>query len=180
MNTAATSSRSRPSTNAATARSRNASCADGDKCRASPTSSLTRCSTIQNPYRFGSISPTDPYGSPQPLTQVLANPDGYAAHLERRWAQETEERRRDAERKQAQQRREAARRQAQEQREAARRAVERGERPDLDRIWANRKIGPDGSVTFPDLDQATDPQPPTAPAPPTPAPPAPRRRFFRP
>ncbi|GAA2716339.1 MULTISPECIES: hypothetical protein [Streptomyces] len=38
---AATSSRSRPATNAATARSRRASCADGDRCRASPTRSLT-------------------------------------------------------------------------------------------------------------------------------------------
>ncbi len=53
--TAATSSRVRPATNAATARSRRASCADGDNCRASPTSSLTQGPTTQNTYRFGSI-----------------------------------------------------------------------------------------------------------------------------
>ncbi|WP_312636300.1 hypothetical protein [Streptomyces noursei] len=53
-NTAATSSRVRPATNAATARSRRVSCADGDNCRASPTSSLTQGSTTQNTYRFGS------------------------------------------------------------------------------------------------------------------------------
>ncbi|MFJ1566049.1 hypothetical protein ACIOG8_17785 [Streptomyces erythrochromogenes] len=40
-NKAATSSRSRPATNAATARNRRASCADGDRRRASPTRSLT-------------------------------------------------------------------------------------------------------------------------------------------
>jgi hypothetical protein len=39
--TAATSSRLRPATNAAIARSRRASWADGDRCRASPTRSLT-------------------------------------------------------------------------------------------------------------------------------------------
>ncbi|MFD9603252.1 hypothetical protein OG609_28805 [Streptomyces sp. NBC_01224] len=33
--------RARPATNAATARNRRASCADGDRCRASPTRSLT-------------------------------------------------------------------------------------------------------------------------------------------
>lgn len=54
-NTAATSSRVRPATNAATARSRRASCADGDNCRASPTSSFTQGSTTQNTHRFGSI-----------------------------------------------------------------------------------------------------------------------------
>ncbi|MCU7827251.1 hypothetical protein [Kitasatospora sp. DSM 101779] len=69
----------------------------------------------------------------QPFHDALANPDGYAAHLERRWAQEAEERRRETERKEAEQRREAARQQAQ-QREAATQAVERDERPDLDRI----------------------------------------------
>ncbi|MGY3203032.1 hypothetical protein ACVW19_003547 [Streptomyces sp. TE5632] len=37
---AVTSSQSRPATNAATARSHRASCADGDRCRASPTRSL--------------------------------------------------------------------------------------------------------------------------------------------
>ncbi|MFI5755729.1 hypothetical protein [Streptomyces sp. NPDC051569] len=40
-NIAATSSLSRPTINAATARSRRSSCADGGRCRASPTRSLT-------------------------------------------------------------------------------------------------------------------------------------------
>lgn len=39
-NTAATSSRVRPTTNAVTARNRRASCADGDNCCVAPTSSL--------------------------------------------------------------------------------------------------------------------------------------------
>lgn len=59
-NTAATSSRVLPATNAATARSRRASCAEGDNCRASPTSSLTHGPTTQNPYRFGSIAALAP------------------------------------------------------------------------------------------------------------------------
>lgn len=39
-----------------TACGRRASCADGDNCRASPTSSLTQGTTTQNTYRLGSIS----------------------------------------------------------------------------------------------------------------------------
>ncbi|EDY45710.1 alpha/beta fold hydrolase [Streptomyces sp. SPB074] len=42
LNRAATSTRSRPSTNADTASNRTASCASGDQLRASPTTSLTR------------------------------------------------------------------------------------------------------------------------------------------
>ncbi|MFD5065573.1 transposase [Streptomyces sp. NPDC058394] len=47
--------RSRPATNAATARRRRASCPNGDRCRASPTRSLTLSSTTQNHKCFGSI-----------------------------------------------------------------------------------------------------------------------------
>lgn len=73
-NTTATSSRSLPATNAATARIRNASCADSDNCRASPTSSLTQRSTTQNTYRFGSIADSETAVAEQPGDRPLDLP----------------------------------------------------------------------------------------------------------
>ncbi|WP_234010706.1 RHS repeat-associated core domain-containing protein [Streptomyces sp. SPB074] len=69
MNRAATSTRSRPSTNADTASNRTASCASGDQLRASPTTSLTHhqraCTqSVSDQY--------DEYGNPLDPTAVAA------------------------------------------------------------------------------------------------------------